>query len=117
MRRFLRRPLAWACLVAAMTVTGCTATTGSVSERQAVFNSLTDACRAYAAALRVAAVAHASGQLGSEQVLTVDTARAVINPVCDGPAPVDPLAISIALSTIQTSLYELIVLSQSVEET
>lgn len=94
---------------------GCSLTSSAVSERQTVFNNLSDACRAYASALRVAAVAHASGQLGADEVMTVDTARAVINPVCDGPAPVDPLAISIALSTIQTSLYELIVLSQTVE--
>ena len=94
---------------------GCLTTGGDVSERQAVFNNLADACRAYASALRVAAVAHASGRLDSEEVMTVDTARAVINPVCDGPAPIDPLAISIALSTIQTSLYDIILLSNQVE--
>ena len=100
--------------VVALALSGCSLTGGAVSERQAVYNNLSDACQAYASALRVTAVANAGGKLSAEQVLTVDTARAVINPVCDGPAPIDPLAISIALSTIQTSLYEIVLLSNEV---
>jgi len=100
----------------AFVLAGCLSTSAPVSDRQTVFNSLSDACHAYASALRVAAVANGSGRLNDDQVMLVDTARAIVNPVCDGPAPTDALAINIALKSIQTSLYELVILSQTLEE-
>jgi len=94
---------------------GCLRAQELATDQQAVFDDLSAACHAYASALRVAATANASGRLNDEQVATVDMARAIINPVCDGPAPLEPSALRVALSTIQSSLYDLIVLSQSLE--